>query len=276
MTMVITKFHKPIVSVDWLNENLKATNLVILNASIPKVSETNVADNEFCIPNTRFFNLKQKFSDILAPFPNTIPSKEQFEKEAQKLGVNKSSFIVVYDDKGIYSSPRAWWLFKIFGFTDIAVLDGGLTAWIEAYLPLNKKESFSGDKGDFLALEPNNSMLFFSDIQKIVTNDTCQIFDARSEDRFKGIAAEPRKNLRSGTIPNSVNLPYTYFLRDGKMKSEPEIQTIFDSLYANKKPIVFSCGSGITACVLALAAELIGLNDVSVYDGSWTEYGSLT
>ena len=274
--MVITKFHKPIVSVDWLNENLKATNLVILDASIPKVSETNVADNEFCIPNTRFFNLKQKFSDILAPFPNTIPSKEQFEKEAQKLGVNKSSFIVVYDDKGIYSSPRAWWLFKTFGFTNIAVLDGGLPAWTEAYLPLNKKESYNGDKGDFLASEANNSMLFFSDIQKITTNDSCQIIDARSENRFKGIVAEPRKGLRSGTIPNSVNLPYTNLLRDGKMKSESEIQTIFDDLNTNNKHIVFSCGSGITACVLALGAELIGLNDVSVYDGSWTEYGSLT
>lgn len=273
--MVITKFHKPIVSVNWLNENLNATNLVVLDASIPNVSESNETANEFCIPNARFFDLKQKFSDTSAPFPNTMPSKEQFEEEAQKLGVNKSSFIVVYDDKGIYSSPRAWWLFRVFGFNNIAVLDGGLPAWTEAYLPLNKKECYNGTKGDFIALEPNNSMLFFNDIQRIEANNSCQIVDARSENRFKGIVAEPRKGLHSGRIPNSINLPYTELLNKGRLKSESEIKSIFSTIIKNK-PLVFSCGSGITACILALAADLLGFNNVSVYDGSWTEYGTLT
>ncbi|WP_250436394.1 sulfurtransferase [Hanstruepera flava] len=274
--MVITKFHKPIVSVEWLKRNLDATNLIVLDASIPKVTEGDSVTNNFCIPQARFFDIKNKFSNTSAQFPNTFPSKEQFETEAKNLGINNDSFIVVYDDKGIYSSPRAWWLFKSFGFNSIAVLDGGLPAWIEAFFPVSQKESYNGEKGNFLALERQGNMLFFDDMQKAVINESHQIIDARSESRFKGLEAEPREGLRSGNIPNSINLPFQYLLNDGKMKSENEIRDIFQDFQTVKKPMVFSCGSGITACVLALGAELIGENNVSVYDGSWTEYGTLT
>ena len=275
--MVITKFHKPIVSVQWLHQNINATNLVILDASIPKVTDIGSNSNDFSIPNARFFDLKKKFSDLSAPFPNTIPSKQQFEVEVQNLGVNNNSFVVVYDDKGIYSSPRAWWLFKTFGFNNVAVLDGGLPAWIEAYYPLSKKEEYAGNKGDFTASKPLDCMVFFEDIQNISQDKTRLIIDARSEARFKGLEAEPREGLRSGTIPNSKNLPFTLILDNGRLKSKKEIKTIFQNLFNNNnKALTFSCGSGITACILALGAELVGYQDLSVYDGSWTEYGSLT
>lgn len=274
--MVVTKFHKPIVSVEWLNQNLDATNLIILDASIPKVADTFGATNDLCIPNARFFDLKNKFSDISAEFPTTFPSKNQFEKEAQNLGINNDSFIVVYDDKGIYSSPRAWWLFKSFGFENIAVLDGGLPAWIEAYYPLTKKEDNNRSRGDFKAYNITNTILFFDDIKNAITQNSYLIIDARSKDRFNGIQAEPREGLRSGTIPNSKNLPFTHLLDNGRMKPETEIKSVFDKVLDNRKPLTFSCGSGITACVLTLGAELVGYKNLSVYDGSWTEYGSLT
>ncbi|WP_223034517.1 sulfurtransferase [Hanstruepera marina] len=274
--MVITKFHKPIVSVEWLNQNLDATNLIVLDASIPKVTEIDNKISDLCIPEARFFDLKNKFSNTSAPFPTTYPSKEQFEKEAQNLGINNDSFIVVYDDKGIYSSPRAWWLFKSFGFNNVAVLDGGLPAWIEAFYPVSRKTTYNGPNGNFSALERQGNMFFFDDIQKNIEEKSHLIIDARSESRFRGMEAEPREGLRSGSIPNSKNLPFKHVLNDGKMKSENEIRDIFQGFQIAKKPMVFSCGSGITACVLALGAELIGENNVSVYDGSWTEYGTLT
>lgn len=273
--MVITKFHKPIVSVEWLQQNFKATNLVILDATIPKVTESKDVSNDFCIPSARFFDLKNKFSDTSAPFPTTFPSETQFEQEAQNSGINNDSFIVVYDDKGIYSSPRAWWLFKAFGFNNIAVLNGGLPAWIEAYYPLAKKDSYSGSHGDFKAQLQPETMVFFEDVQKISQDQSHLIMDARSEARFKGEQAEPREGLRSGTIPNSVNVPFEDLLDNGHLKSEKEISEIFHKINSDEKPMTFSCGSGITACVLALGAELIGKKNIAVYDGSWTEWGSL-
>jgi thiosulfate/3-mercaptopyruvate sulfurtransferase len=273
--LVITKFHKPIVSVEWLHDNINATNLIILDASIPKVSESNDITNELCIPNAKFFDLKNKFSDTTAPFPTTFPTEDQFEKEAQNIGINTDSFIVVYDDKGIYSSPRVWWLFKAFGFNNIAVLDGGLPTWIEAYYPLAKKESYADAKGDFKARLQSGFMTFFNDMKALSEGNSCNILDARSRDRFNGIQAEPREGLRSGTIPNSKNLPFETLLDNGKMRSENEILTFFQNEVTNQKPVIFSCGSGITACVLALGATLVGYNSISVYDGSWTEWGTL-
>lgn len=274
--MVITKFHKPLVSVEWLHHNIQATNLIILDASIPKVTADNDPGNTFCIPNARFFDLKNKFSDTNAPFPNIFPSESQFEKEAQNLGINKDSFIVVYDDNGIYSSPRAWWMFKAFGFSNVAVLDGGLPSWIEAYYPLERKTVYHGPKGNFKAQLQSGFMKFFDDVALISESGSHIIIDARSEDRFKGLEPEPRKGLRSGNIPNSINIPYTELLNGNKLKPTSEIEEIFKENITDSKPITFSCGSGITACVLAMGAELVNYKNLSVYDGSWTEWGTLT
>lgn len=274
--MVITKFHKPIVSVEWLHSNMHATNLIVLDASIPKAVENKDTTNDFCIPDARFFDIKKKFSDTQAPFPNTFPSEEQFEREAQNLGINADSFIVVYDDKGIYSSPRVWWLFKAFGFNNVAVLDGGLPAWIEAYYPLARKEPYNGAKGNFKAQLQSGFMKFFDDVKELSASKSDCIIDARSERRFKGLEAEPREGLRSGNIPNSKNITYTQLLNGNKLKTVSEIEAIFENIVPENTSITFSCGSGITACILALGAELINYKNISVYDGSWTEWGSLT
>lgn len=274
--MVITKFHKPIVTVEWLHNNMHATNLIILDASIPKAVDKSDTTVRFCIPGARFFDLKHKFSDLSAQFPNTFPSLEQFEREAQKLGINNDSFIVVYDDKGIYSSPRAWWLFKAYGFSNIAVLDGGLPAWTEAYYPLAKKESNHNFNGNFKAQLQDGFMMFFDDLKVISQSQNHHIVDARSENRFNGLEPEPREGLRSGHIPNSKNIPYTELLNGNKLKPTAAIENIFDAVLSEQKPITFSCGSGITACILALGATLINYKDLSVYDGSWTEWGTLT
>tara|TARA_R110002073_G_scaffold31871_4_gene97315 strand:- start:5570 stop:6397 length:828 start_codon:yes stop_codon:yes gene_type:complete len=267
---------KSLVSVKWLHNHLNDDNLLIFDASMNKVTSNANEVEVFQIQNTQYFDIKHVFSDTNAPFPNTVPLQEQFTKEAQRLGVNNDSIIVVYDDKGVYSSARAWYLFKAFGFKNVAVLDGGLPEWIANGYKVENKKSNSRSNGNFVAHFNPKAFKFFKDIQESSKNKNHLIIDARSENRFKGLAPEPRKGLRSGNIPNSVNIPFPELLDGNCFKSEGNIAKEFDKVNALNQHLVFSCGSGITACILALGAELIDKNDVSVYDGSWTEYGSLT
>ena len=270
--ITITNIESPLVSVEWLNNNADASNLIVLDATINKV----IDKSSFRIPNARFFNIKQKFSDVSAPFPSTLPSKEQFQQEARALGINNDSIVIVYDDKGIYSSARVWWLFKTFGFKNVAVLDGGLPEWQNQDFEVENYTNETYIQGDFVAEYHPNLMTDFKGIKAFSTDSRTLIVDARSEARFKCLVDEPRAGLRRGTIPKSRNLPYTSLLTGYKLRSKEELSIIFNNLVEEKPNVVFSCGSGITACVLALAATLCNYNNLIVYDGSWTEYGSLT
>ncbi len=260
------------VSVDWLHDNLNATNLVILDGTINKLFNT----PQVSIPNTRFFDIKKKFSDVSAPFPSTFPSEEQFQKEAKSLGINRDSAIVVSDDKGIYSSARVWWLFKAFGHENVAVLNGGFPAWKNAGFKTVFYKNYNGESGNFEAKHNSQFMTFFKDIKDASENNIETIIDARSEARFKSLEPEPREGLRRGTIPNSKNIPFKSLINEsGLLKPKTELEAIFSEVINQEDTVIFSCGSGITACVLALGAEISGYNNLSVYDGSWTEWGSL-
>ena len=262
---------KPLVSVSWLHNHLKAENLIVLDGSINKHFDVTQPQ----IPNTRFFDIKNKFSDTSAPFPSTCPSEAQFQKEARILGINNNSAIVVYDDKGIYSSARVWWLFKAFGFVNVAVLDGGFPEWIKAGYKTEPMKPYLGAKGNFEATYKPELMVFFEGMKHASETKSHTIVDARSEGRFKSLEPEPRVGLRMGTLPNSVNLPFEDLLEDNQFISENEIKATFQTLAKTDDRIIFSCGSGLTACVLALGATMAGYKNLSVYDGSWTEWGSL-
>ncbi|MGB6267779.1 MAG: sulfurtransferase [Olleya sp.] len=274
MSKTIEDFNN-IVSVEWLKDHLNDANLVILDASIAKVTGNASESLEKQIPKARFFDIKNKFSDASAEFPNTIPSEIQFEKSSQELGINNDSLIVVYDDIGIYSSPRAWWLFKTFGHDKVAVLDGGLPEWIKQGFFTESKQPENYNLGNFKAKYNPNNVVYFESLDMISQDPNFKIIDARSSDRFNCLVAEPRKGLRSGTIPNSENLPFEDILNVNKLKSAEEMELVFKPLARPNQHLVFSCGSGITASVLSLAATSLGFNN-SVYDGSWTEYGTLT
>ncbi|WP_275316674.1 sulfurtransferase [Tenacibaculum bernardetii] len=264
----------PLVSVHWLFKNIKADNLIILDASIAKVgTQENKVDSKEQIINSVLFDLKSVFLNKEGEFPNTIPTKEHFEKEIQKLGVNKDSCIIIYDDLGVYSSPRAWWLFKLFGFENVAVLNGGLPAWQEAEFPIETYKNKQLLKGNFKAYFKINYLSTTKDVL-IASKNKKHIFDARSKGRFEASLPEPRKSLRGGHIPNSKSLPHSELQIDGKMKSKEKLQEIFSVLKPKKEAVIFSCGSGITACILALGNELAGNTNYSVYDGSWTEWAS--
>lgn len=262
---------QPLVSVHWLHEHLNADNLIILDGTIGKV----FSEQAIQIPQARFFDIKTKFSDASAPFPSTYPSKAQFQASARELGINTDSAIVVYDDKGIYSSARVWWLFKSFGFNNVAVLNGGLPAWLQAGYATEPMVLYQGNLGNFEANLQPETMMFFEDAQKASNSKSHIIIDARSAARFQCLEPEPREGLRMGTIPNSVNLPFEDLLEDQHFIPQDALEKAFGALAKKNDPIMFSCGSGITACVLALGATMAGYSNLSVYDGSWTEWGSL-
>jgi thiosulfate/3-mercaptopyruvate sulfurtransferase len=271
----MVNIESPLVSVHWLHQHLNATNIVILDASIPKVTDNNLLEETIQIPHTRFFDIKSKFSDVSAKFPSAVPSAVQFTIEAQKLGVNKDSAVVIYDDKGIYSSARAWYLFKAFGCNNVAVLDGGLPEWKKENFQTEDKVNSKAERGNFESRYNSDYFKFFNDMEVLSTNSKCLILDARSSNRFKGLVPEPRIGLRSGIIPNSKNLPFADLINGNCLKSKESLKAIFNNLAKPDKKLIFSCGSGITACILALGAEIAGFKNLSVYDGSWTEYGSL-
>jgi thiosulfate/3-mercaptopyruvate sulfurtransferase len=268
--MISSKLN-PVVSVKWLHENINAENLIILDGTINKTFD--VSQNQ--IPNARLFDIKKKFSNTADPFPSAFPSAEQFQKEARNLGINNDSTIVVYDDKGIYSSARVWWLFKAFGYNNVAVLNGGFPSWLKAGYRTEPMKTYQGKKGNFTVYYQPEFMTFFNRIKEASMNKTHTIIDARSTGRFNCEIAEPREGLRMGTIPSSVNLPFTDLLDDGVLKPKVELEKLFYMLADKSDAVIFSCGSGITACVLALGATISGYKNISVYDGSWTEWGSL-
>lgn len=274
----LLQIDKPLVSVNWLCENLNATNLVVLNATLPKVTASNSTEiiEEFQIPNTRFFDLKKVFSMQGADFPNTVLPENDFEKEVQKLGINKDSCIIVYDEYGIYSAPRVWWLFKNFGFENVAVLNGGFPAWKKENFLVEQKSTFNFSKGNFKANYKSGLLVDLNLVLSSIEDSSIQILDARSTGRFNASAPEPRTEVRSGHIPNSKSLPYSSIISDGKMKSNEELKLLFNDVNSENRNMIFSCGSGITACVLALGATIAGYESLAVYDGSWTEWGSLS
>lgn len=272
------KIKNPLVSVDWLEKHLNDENLIILDATLPKVTwktSEDLENEKSQIKGARFFDIKKVFSKADATFPNTILSSKEFEVKAQNLGINSNSCIIVYDDLGIYSSPRVWWLFQLMGFNNIAVLNGGFPEWNSKKYPIEKPQKNQFLKGNFKSNFLSIKVKLLNEILDSLDDKSKIIADARSKGRFLGTTPEPRVGVKSGRIPNSVNIPYTEIIENGKMISNENLKSVFDNVNPNQKDFIFSCGTGITASVLALGAELIGCKNYSVYDGSWTEWGSI-
>jgi thiosulfate/3-mercaptopyruvate sulfurtransferase len=263
-----------LVTVAWLNAHLNDADLVVLDASSVVIAAKVPELDAVKIISARYFNLKNDFSDTASKYPNTFPTSEKFELACQNLGINKTSKIVVYDNLGIYWSPRVWWMFKAMGHKNIAVLDGGLPEWVGNALPVEDKKFAVQPKGNFIAFFKNEMLVKFTSILENTHTENALLIDARSNERFNGTVPEPRKELRGGHIPNAINIPYENVLEHGKFKAVSELKNIFKVVEKENRPLVFSCGSGITACIVWLASDLIEIpNKKAVYDGSWTEWG---
>ena len=268
---------KTLVSTAWLNANLKDPDLRILDASWYLPTESRDPKAEFDashIPGARFFDIED-ISDHRSNLPHMVPPVEKFLSRIRELGVGDGHQIVVYDGAGLFSAARVWWLFKLMGHDNIAVLDGGLPKWTAEGRPVTNEPPVIRDRHMFA--RPRYEMV--KDVTEVSRASKLMdyvIIDARAADRFKGEAAEPRPGMRAGHIPNARNVPFSTLLNADKTMKDPEVlKEIFEAAGVDlAKPAITSCGSGVTAAVLCLAMERFGKTDHSLYDGSWTEWGA--
>lgn len=267
-----------LVSTEWLAANLDHPDLVLFDASyfLPHLKRD--AEQEFLarhIPGALRFDI-EAISDHDDPLPHMIPSAEAFAKAVSSLGVSNASRIVAYDALGVMSAARAWWMFRLFGHDQAAVLDGGLPKWLrEGRATVSGPASARPSAGAFAPTFRPAMVRKVAAMQANLTAAAEQVIDARSAGRFEGRDPEVRPGLRSGHIPGSINLPYTDLqTAEGVMLPPAEIAARFKAAGLKPgAPVVTSCGSGVTACVLALGLKQIGHEPVAVYDGSWTEWG---
>lgn len=269
-----------IVTVTWLYQQLlqqQRSDIVVLDASafmpnVPRDPYQEFIDQR--IPSARFFDFNNKIAAPNTELPHMLPSASLFEMEVAKLGINKDSHVVIYDSLGMFSAPRGWWMFKTMGHDRVSVLDGGLPAWLAAHYPTTSGQPSPLLTGDFKAHFRPQWVIDADTLCSQLEDPNLQILDARPTPRFLATVKEPRVGLRSGHMPHAKSLPFAELLVDGHYLPVDKLQQKLASLSLPSQQLIFSCGSGVTACILALAANTAGYENITVYDGSWTEWGA--
>lgn len=267
---------KTLVSTQWLAAHLKDPDLRVLDASwyLPGSKRDPFAEYQAAhIPGARFFDLDD-VSDHRSDLPHMVPPVEKFMSRMRAIGVGDGHQIVVYDGSGLFSAPRVWWLFKLMGQMDIAVLDGGFPKWQAEGHPVEDLPPILRDR-HMMVRRQNQMVKDVTQVSAASKLGESEIVDARSPGRFYGKDPEPRPGLRAGHIPGSKNVFYKDLLKaDDTMKSPDEIRQVFVEAGVDlDKPVITSCGSGVTAAILSLGLTRMGKTDHSLYDGSWTEWG---
>ncbi len=248
---------------------------VVLDATLPPVGVTPPVDTrsrylDKHIPGAIFFDIEE-LSDHTTSLPHMLPTPEAFSRSMSTLGIGDNMTIVVYEQEGVFSAPRAWWMLRTFGAQHVYVLDGGLRAWIEAGL---RTESGTVHRApaSFHAKLDRDAVKDLTQLKDSIAKHQ-QILDARSAGRFNGTAPEPRPGLSSGHMPGATSVPFIELVEDGRLKSAEKLQQIFAARQVDlHQPITTTCGSGVTAAVIALGLEIVGAKHVGLYDGSWAEY----
>ncbi|WP_210526593.1 sulfurtransferase [Pantoea ananatis] len=264
-----------LVSPQWVLDMQPSKEILIIDATLKKTMNMTGENKKEVIPGAVYFDLDNVFSDQYSELPHTFPSFSYMSAKLGAIGLTPHTKVVVYDQQGIYSAPRVWWMLKVMGVEEVYILDGGVPAWKEAGFAVCENHTLpvASEAKHFPAQSE-----YMVDKRAVLSNiNTHQfvIVDARPAARFNGVQAEPRAGLRCGHIPGSVNIPFTEVLAEGKYKSRDFLSALFDRQgLSPKKSLVFSCGSGVTACIVLIAAYIAGFNHLKVYDGSWAEWGS--
>jgi thiosulfate/3-mercaptopyruvate sulfurtransferase len=266
-----------LVTTQWLAQHLGEAGLVVLDASahLPDAKRNPRAEfGEAHIPGARFLDLPT-LVDPDSPVPAAVPTGAQFAERMQALGVNRSDRLVIYDESAVKTSARAWFIARMHGVAEVAILDGGLGKWRAEVRPLESGEP-AIERGNFTSSPGAGTVRFKSDMLANLGSRREQIVDARGRARFTGEEADFRPNIASGHIPGSCNLPYNLlFAHDGTFLSKRDLARVFEDAGIDlDKPVVTTCGGGVTAAVQLFALHLLGKDDVALYDGSWSEWGA--
>lgn len=267
---------RTLVSTDWLAAHMGDPDLRIIDGSwhMPDAGRDGRAEYEAeHIPGARFFDIDE-IADQRSSLPHMAPPPEKFMSRMRAMGIGDGHQVVIYDTKGIWTAPRVWWTFRLMGKVDVAVLDGGLPKWKAEGRPLEDLPPVMRDR-HMTVQRQAHLVKDVSQVAAAAKLGDWQIVDARAPERFRGEVDEPRPGLRAGHIPGSKNLPFGQLLNaDGTMKAEAELRAAFEAAGVDlARPVITTCGSGVTASILALGLERLGHRKNAVYDGSWTEWG---
>jgi thiosulfate/3-mercaptopyruvate sulfurtransferase len=267
-----------LVSTEWLARHLNAPDLRIVDASWHMPGSGRDARAEYAarhIPGAVFFDIDE-IADESSKLPHMLPRPEKFSARVRKLGLGDGNRIVVYDAHGMMSAARVWWTFRVMGHDDVAVLNGGFPAWERGGYPIEEGPPQALKERHFTARMRTDLVRDLSDMQRIIAAGKTPVFDARPAPRFRGEAPEPRPGLKSGHMPGARSVPSGSLVdENGMLRSREDLERIFSEAGADvSQPAVCSCGSGITAAVIALALARLGRWDAAVYDGAWAEWGA--
>ena len=270
-----TRSASPLVSTAWLAAHLNDANVSIVDGSfyLPAMNRDAAAEYAAAhIPGAVRFDI-DAIADHSNPLPHMLPTAEQFAAAVGALGISERDTIVVYDGAGLFSAPRVWWTFRLFGADNVVVLDGGLPRWKAEGRPVETGAATRPAK-TFAAKRPPPIVAGPADIQKALNERRAQVVDARPADRFRGEAPEPRPGLRSGHIPGSLNVPSSSVVENGSLLAPDRLRAVFAAGGLDlDKPVITTCGSGVSACTLWLALDTLGKSPSALYDGSWSEWG---
>lgn len=265
------------VAGDWLAEHINDANIQIIDARMaPPGQEHRDVPGEYRaghLPGAVFFDI-EALSDHTSPLPHMMPRAEAFAVAMRELGISSDKHLVVYDEGNLFSAPRAWWMLRTFGVENVSILAGGLADWQREELPLEQGD-IDLPEGEFDVNFDPMVIKRLTDVLLVSHEGTAQIVDARPAPRFNAQVDEPRPGLRRGHIPGAFNVPWNDLVENGQLKTTDDLNEIFTRQGVSfDKPIIASCGSGVTAAVVVLALTTLGVNGVSLYDGSWSEWGA--